>query len=283
MQRKSNYATWLGTLLGVLAAVALNVGLAHALEQTGPITDEFHQTYPLAANGRVELENINGAVHIAAWDQNQVKVDAIKRADDAEGLKRMEIRVNARPDSISISTHYRSEGENWGNHHYSSVEYTITVPRNARLDEIKLINGPLDITGVRGQVHASSINGKVVARGLGNEVELSTVNGPLEVTCDQLANRVELQSVNGPIALTLPSDAKANVEANTVHGHIENDFGIHVIDHRIVGHEMRGQLGTGGTEIKLNNVNGPIDVHRANDGHAMSPVKSESGGDDNEI
>lgn len=283
MQRNSNYATWLGTLLGVLAAVALNLGLAHAVEQTGPVVDEFHYTYPLAANGRVELENINGAVHISAWDQNQVKVDAIKRADDAEGLKRMEIQVDAHPDSISIRTHYRSEGENWGNHHYSSVEYTITVPRNARLDEIKLINGPLDITGVRGQVHASSINGKVSARGLGNEVELSTVNGPLEVTCDQLANRVELQSVNGPIALTLPSDAKANVEASTVHGHIENDFGIHVIDHHIVGHEMHGQLGSGGTEIRLNNVNGPIDVRRANDGRAMSPVKNEGGGDEDEI
>ena len=211
-------------------------------------------------------------------------MDAVKRADDEDGLKNMEIRVEARTDSISIVTKYRSNGERWNNHHYSSVEYTLTVPRNAKLDEVKLINGSLDVTGVIGEVRASCINGKLTAKGLGNEAKLSTINGPLDANFEKLpTSSIELSSVNGPVQLTLPSDAKATLEATTVHGPIGNEFGLHTNNH-FVGHDMRGQLGGGGTHIRLNNVNGPIEIRHANDGKATSPAKSESnGGDEDDI
>lgn len=276
---KRRLATWSGVIFGTLLALTINVTLAHASDSDW-VKEEFHQTYPLTANGRIEVSNINGAVHIAVWDQNQVKVDAVKRADNEEGLKETEIKVDPRPDSISIETKYHQNDDGWRNHHGAIVEYTITVPRKASLDEIKLINGPLDVTGVLGRVHASCINGKLMAHGLASDVELSTVNGPMDISFQQLsAGDLHLQSVNGPVRLTLPSDAKVSIEANTVHGRISNDFGLHVSDHRIVGHDMRGQLGGGGTHIQLNNVNGPIEIFHANDGHAMSPATSDSGDD----
>ena len=50
---------------------------------------------------------------------------------------------------------------------------------------------------------------------------------------------------------------------------------------------MRGELGNGGTLIHLSNVNGRIDIHHAQDGHAMSPVKDrnqpDKGDDDDSI
>src|SRR5207248_8981743 len=166
MQSKRNVATWLGTVLGLLLALALNASFAHA-EDSGWVREEFHQTYPLTADGRVSLKNINGAVHISAWDQNQVKVDAVKRAEDSEELKKAEIRVDAKPDSIAISTHYSSQDEGWTrrNHNSASVEYTITVPRNAHLEDLQLVNGGLDINGVLGEVRAQCVNGKLIANG----------------------------------------------------------------------------------------------------------------------
>src|SRR5215467_9535200 len=117
MERNGRLATWAGALAGIALAIMLNVALAHAWDDdnTG-VREEFHQTYPLTVNGRIDLENINGAVHISVWDQNQVKVDAIKRAGDEERLKNIEIRVNARPESISIETHYRDHDrdDEWG-------------------------------------------------------------------------------------------------------------------------------------------------------------------------
>ena len=74
---------------------------------------------------------------------------------------------------------------------------------------------------------------------------------------DQLAGQsVELNSVNGSVDLTIPSDSNAEIEASTVSGGINNDFGLHVNNHQFVGHDLRGELGSGGTHIKLSNVNG---------------------------
>jgi hypothetical protein len=75
----------------------------------------------------------------------------------------------------------------------------------------------------------------------------------------------------------LPSDAKANIEASTVHGDIDNDFGLRTNNHRWVGHDLRGELGGGGTEIQLRNVNGTIEVRHASDGRALSPAKDTGG------
>lgn len=288
MQSNRRFVTWAGALLGVLLALVMNAALAHAGNDNDDdaVKEEFHQTYPLNANGRIELENINGAVHISVWDQNQVKVDAVKRARDDRRLKNEEIRVAARPDSISIETHYRDSDDGWGTHvNPGSVEYTLTVPRNARLDEIKLINGGLDVAGVNGEVRASCINGKLLARDLGGRAELSTVNGRLSAEFRRLASSIELSSVNGSVHLTLPSDAKADIEASTVHGEIENDFGLHTSNQHFVGHNMQGQLGGGGADIHLSNVNGTIEIRHAGDGRALSKAKDtgERENDDDEI
>src|SRR5262249_55192619 len=211
MERNRRIASWAGAVLGTVFALAMNVVYTHAIEQRNrPQTEEFHHSYPLARNGSVELENINGAVHISAWDRDEVKLDAIKRADDQEALKDAEIEVTNRADSISIRTKYRGEEGDHGHGPAAEVEYTLTVPANARLDEIKLINGPLDISGITGEVRASCINGKLVAHGLSAKVKLSTVNGALEASFKRLeGNSIELSSVNGPLRVTLPSDVQA--------------------------------------------------------------------------
>jgi len=275
MNRNRQISTGIALMVGAVATLALNATRANAADDQPLVTEEFHHTYPLNANGRVELQNINGAVHISAGGGNEVKVDAIKRAEDEQELKDEEIRVDASADSISIQTKYHQREESWQNRHHrgAEVEYTITVPRNARLDEIKLINGELDIIGVGGEVRASCINGRLVARGLERAVKLQTINGPLEANFNQArATSIELSSVNGPVRLTLPSDTKAHIEATTVHGSIENDFGLHTNNHRWVGHDLNGELGTGGPHIRISNVNGPVNVQHANDGRALSPA-----------
>jgi DUF4097 and DUF4098 domain-containing protein YvlB len=237
----------------------------------------------MTADGRVELDNINGAVHISTWDRNEVKVDAVKYADTKERLDEARVEIDSGKDYVSIRTKYPSHDQNWnwGSHNNpASVEYTLTVPRTARLDEIKLINGSLDVTGVSGEVHASCINGRLEAHNLSGRADLSTINGRLDARFDQLAgSRVVLNSVNGSVDLTIPSDSKAEVEASTVSGGIENDFGLHVNKHQFVGRDLRGQIGVGGTRIKLANVNGHIEIHHAQDGRALSPVKDLNHGD----
>ena len=232
------------------------------------LTEEFHQSYPLTATGRVSIANINGNVHISAWDRNEVKVDAVKRAYSPERLSEVTIDVTNSADSVVIKTKYAERNQTFETRNRennpASVEYTLTVPRGARIDSADLVNGSLDIEGVKGDVHMSLVNGEVKAGGLGGEVKVSTVNGAQEVNVTALdeAKGVTLNSVNGSIVLIVPSGANAQVRASTVHGAITNDFGLTVNEGQYVGRDLTGQIGSGGPRIRLNNVNGSIAIKR---------------------
>ena len=114
------------------------------LEPGEDVRDEFHQTYPLAPNGRVSVENINGAVQIKVWDQPSVQVDAVKRANRRERLAEAKIDVYTTPESIRIRTVYPDWDQTFTDYEKgrynnpATVDYTVTV-RN---------NGPSDAQGV---------------------------------------------------------------------------------------------------------------------------------------
>lgn len=269
-------ATWVGAMLGSLAALLLLAVQARASDWSE--TEEFHQTYPLAANGRIELDNLNGPVRVTAWDRNEVKVDAIKRAGNKKSLEKARIQIDSGTNFLSIRTEYPEHNHTFwsdGKHDQpATVEYALTVPRNARLDEIRLVNGDLDVEGVDGEVHVSCVNGRLTSHNLGGRAELSTVNGKLEATVERLRSPLDVSSVNASVVLTLPSDAQAILEASTVNGGISNDFGILAAKHQWVGHELRGELGSGGPRVRVSTVNGQIEIRHANDNRPMSPAKN---------
>ena len=276
--RRERLATWLGILIGTMCAVLL-AGRAWASE---PLTQEFHQTYALSSDGRVELENINGAVHITGWDRNEVQVDAVKRAYRQERLDEAKIVIDAHANSIAIRTEYPGHNHTFkhGDNDPASVEYTLHVPRQARLDEIELVNGSLDIDEIAGDVHTSSVNGRVRTHDLAGRTDLSAVNGRTEVSFRHLPrSSVKISSVNGSLLVTIPSDANADVRASTVSGGIETGFGLNVNKHARVGRDMEGRLGSGGTAVELSNVNGRIELRHAGDGKAISPASHNSKGD----
>ncbi|MFL6286445.1 MAG: DUF4097 family beta strand repeat-containing protein [Pyrinomonadaceae bacterium] len=269
-------------ILGLMTLAALSLTAADSgRAQTATradLTEEFHQTYPLSAQGRVALSNINGSVKISGWDRNEVKVDAVKRARTPERLREAQIKVDANSGAIEIETEYPeyrwTDRDTERHENPATVEYTLTVPRGARIEEVNLVNGGLDIEGLSGPVHASSVNGRVAARNLSGPVNLSVVNGRLEAALDGLngAGSVNLSAVNGPLIATIPSDSNATVHADTVHGPISNDFNLPVRVGEYVGRELAGRLGQGGTRVSLSNVNGSIQIKRASDGRSPAAV-----------
>jgi len=232
------------------------------------LTEEFHKSYPLSANGRVSIANINGDVRISGWDGNEVKVDAVKRAYSQQRLSEVVIDVDSSADSVAIKTKYPERNQTFDDrsreNSSASVEYTLTVPRNARIDNAELINGSLEISGVQGDVRLSLINGEAKASDLSGDVKISTVNGGVEANLARLneSKGVNISSVNGPIVLIVPASASADVKASTVHGKITNDFGWTVNEGQYVGRNLSGQVGSGGLPIRLSNVNGSIAIKR---------------------
>ena len=93
-------STWEAIVGIAIIAIATQMSLHAAL------TEELHKTYPIDADGRISLKNVNGAVNISAWDRNEVQVDAIKRASTKEALDEANIVIDSASSSISIRTRY---------------------------------------------------------------------------------------------------------------------------------------------------------------------------------
>jgi len=289
MKSKGSVATLTGSILGLLSALLIFSvsGRASVGQDDGSFSEELHKTYPLATNGRIDLESMNGAVVIKTWDRNDVQIDAIKRASSKELLDEAQIEIDSHASSISIRTRYpdrnHSNGRSRVHNNPASVDYKLTIPRNASLDKIDLINGDLTIEGVVGEVRASCINGHMLAQDLSGYAQLSTVNGALDARFTRLGHDgMELSSVNGSLRVTLPSDAQAQISASTMSGSISDDFGMRVAKHAFVGQNMHAQLGSGSVPIKLANVNGSIEIRHANDNRSLSPSKDLSGDRDDD-
>ena len=254
---KRTWAVWLALAAGNL----LNATIV-GVPRTG-----FHGLYPLSPNGRIVIHNLYGDVRITAWDRDQVLVMATKKSRNPKRLEDARIVVDATGDSLSISTQYAGADAE----HPASVEYQIMVPRNASLENVKIVNGGLSITGLAGPVKASSVNGSIKAEALEGQADLSTVNGQLEAAFSRIAseNRISLSSVNGPIRLAIPQGSGASVEARNLSGGIDSDIG--QTWRGPGGHRMRSAGRKGGAQIRLHNVNGGISIRSTANGRTDRP------------
>ena len=248
------------TVLGSISLAALMM-FALSLSASAQYTEEFHRTVPLSSNGRVALENINGNVTITGWDRNEVQIDAVKKANEQQKLAEARIDVDVSSDSVRIKTKYPDHRTN---NNPATVTYQLHVPRAARLDNIDLVNGSLDVQQVSGDIEARLVNGKANIEDLSGRADISTVNGTMNLAFRSLdsAKAIRLKSVNGAITLGLPPSPNADLSVSTVNGGITTDFPLQV-QGKFMGRHLDGKLGNGGTRIEISNVNGSVKIGNA--------------------
>ncbi len=281
MKRK---ITVIAGFLLLLSASASRVQRAAIDER---VREEFHQTYPLAANGRVTLGNIAGNIKVVAGERNEVKVDAVKLAYTPERLAEARIEVEASTEAVRIKTKYperrnmyfsdsRSNDAEYRRNSAATVEFTLTVPRGAAC-EINSVSGDIDLEGVAGNLKIASVSGYVRTKLMtGQTANLSSVSGAVEALAGNTSDgqTITLSSVSGAATLVLASDANADVRANTISGSALNSFGLPVRIGQYVGRDFAGQIGAGGAKVKLSSVSGSVELHRAKDGKTPRSVTS---------
>lgn len=240
-------------------------------------TERFEQSYPLSANGKVSVSNVNGSITIESWDKPEVKLEAIKTADSRESLGSVKINIDSKPDYLKVETEYdqwknRSEGM-WKNRKLE-VQYRLWVPRTAVLDEIETVNGSINVSNMSNMTKISTVNGEVRAMNLRGTTSIETVNGTVNAEFENLQNvaNISLSAVNGTTNLVIPSDSEATIKAETVNGSISNDFGLPVRKGKYVGRDMYGRIGNGNVKINLEAVNGTLSVRRRQDGKNIAPA-----------
>jgi hypothetical protein len=246
-----------GSWVALLAIAASSASYANAI---GASQVEFRQLYSLGSNGRVTIQNQYGNVSIMGWDRDEVLVEAVKLSSDPRRLDDARIVVEPVGGALSIRTEYSGADTQHATQHAPKVEYRILVPRYANLEDVKLGNGGLVISGVAGTVKASSVNGNIKAEKLEGRADLSTINGILEADFDRVgaAHPITLSSVNGPIKLLLPWGTRASLNARNVSGGIDTEFGHPA---RVNGAQRLSVVNQGGPQIRLTNVNGGISIH----------------------
>lgn len=239
--------------------------------------EKFEQTYPLSKNGNVSVSNVNGSITIEAWDREEVRLEATKIADSKDTLADVEIRVQSSSNSFNVEADYRNS--KWNDKRNEGVrklevQFRLSVPRGAVLDEIETVNGSVTVSNFANSTKVSAVNGNVSATNLRGTASLSTVNGEVNADFDRVddGTRIDLSTVNGQVNLTLPSDVNATVKADSLNGNISNDFGLPVRKGQYVGRDLYGRIGSGGTQIKLSSVNGNLSIAKKNDGRAQSPT-----------
>lgn len=244
--------------------VLLTALLAIAPAIRASVSETFTQTYPLATDGVIQLENVNGSIEITAWDKAEVSLVAEKSAKDEDELKRIEIIIDAQPARLSVKTKFEKKSGwsffgNWNNN--SSVRYKLMVPAGVRLDKIDSVNSDITVTGIHGSVTLETVNGRIKARGLVSDARIKSVNGSLHADYDSVENvrEVKLESVNGSAEVSLPKGASANIRTSSVNGGSRIDQPIKLS--KSGSHHLAGEIGSGnGPSIEIETVNGGISV-----------------------
>ena len=245
-------------LTAFLLAACVLAPAAPALAQ-----DSVNEHHPLAAGGRVELDNVAGEVQVRGWERNEVvltgELGEGQRLDVQSSANRVQLRV-VYPQNSHNSTGARLE---------------LKVPRGAEL-AAQTVSADLDLADVDlARLQAQTVSGQLRAQGKARESSLSTVSGSLQ---SQLATqRLRANTVSGRVRA---SGAGGDIAVETVSGSINLDAGPLS---RLRGETVSGsmEIGVGGLapggSIELQSVSGGIGLRLPTDISARLRVETFSG------
>ncbi|HPG39722.1 MAG TPA: DUF4097 family beta strand repeat-containing protein [bacterium] len=238
------------------------------------VTKEFEQTVDLAAEGTVNVKNVNGKIFVESWDNDEVHIYAVievkasssSRAE--EFIEQVEIKVEKSGDELYIQPeHPKARGEDFfkmlfGSHNPSvQVDFTVQVPRNVQVD-LNSVNGTIETVNLAGLAKLQTVNGKISAKEMHSAVDAGTTNGGIEVEIDEsnLSNDMRLHTVNGSISMTMPKSTAADLSMSTVNGSIHTDFPLQ-LEGMWSNKNVDGKINGGGNKISLGTVNGSISIY----------------------
>jgi hypothetical protein len=238
-------------MLFVLALAAVSAAPGFAKSK------DFNHSYPLQPGGSFELQNVNGPVQVEGWDRDVIEIHAVKIAKEKESdLDRVSIEVDAKPNDVSVVTRYpQNEGVE------VAVEYTIRVPHGARVEHIATVNGTVKIAGVGSVDELRTVNGNIEVYEGGGSVHAHTTNGNVHLELSRVLDEKGLaaETTNGSVLLAVPQDTQANLEARSLNGSFYSELPFSQ-ETALRPREMRGKFGKGGAPIRLNTVNGGIQI-----------------------
>ena len=227
-------------------------------------TAQWHKSYQLDTNGRLEINNVNGKIIVEPSTGNTVDVTAVKKARGASpesakaALDRASIVEDVSSGRIRIDTKVTNLSGIVFNGGTATVEYRVKVPAGAEV-KFTTVNGGIEATGLQGRTTLETTNGGVTTRNVGGQLEASTTNGGLDIDMSKVPEGgVKLDFVNGGLSMRMPRDAKATISASVTNGGISyGDLSIDTTGES-TKRRLEGRLNGGGPRIQIGGTNGGI-------------------------
>ena len=255
-------------VMSLLVLPLLAVGLAGCDIVTADLrseeTAQWHKTYQLDANGRLEINNVNGKIVVEPSAGNTVDVSALKKARGASpeaakaALERASIVEDVSSGRIRIDTKMANLSGIVFNGGNATVEYHVKVPAGAEV-KFTTVNGGIDVTGLQGRTTLETTNGGVTTRNVGGQLHASTTNGGLDIDMAKVPEGgVKLDFVNGGLKMRMPRDARATISASITNGGIDTgDLPIETAGES-TKRRLEGRMNGGGARIQIGGTNGGI-------------------------
>lgn len=210
------------SLAAAFAAAALCLSLAAQSQVIQPAKAEKTtetRTIPLAAGSTLKVENVNGFIHVEAWDREEVQFTGeFKPSSKDEQVK---VVITAGSRSLEIRGEYPKHS-GWGTYSGPQCQMTLKVPRRVAPD-LETVNGEVTLGGTRGAAVVSSVNGGIHAIDLEDSLKATTVNGG--ITLERVRGSLVLETVNGGIKGSGLDGQGKGIKAETVNGAIRLQLG----------------------------------------------------------
>lgn len=157
---------------------------------------------------------------------------------------------------------YRSRTDRRGRENDVTVDFSIRVPKGVKVGA-HTINGDVQVDDAAAEVDAESVNGGVIVSTVGGPVNARTTNGSVRATMGKFDLNTDLQfaSVNGSVIVEFTGEINADIDLATTNGHFLTDFPV-TITGRIDPRHLRATLGKGGPRIRLETVNGNVELRK---------------------
>jgi DUF4097 and DUF4098 domain-containing protein YvlB len=214
------------------------------------------KTFPMGPASTLSINNTNGDVVVAGWDEPQAQVTVTKRGGSEQDRRYAQIVYSANKGGLSF--------RNGVDRSNIQVRYEIKVPHDMKQVTLKAVNSPLKLSDLKGVIQTNTVNGSLDLSNVSGQLTTDSVNGSIRAAFDDLAQTgpFEFDTQNGSITIRLKSNVNAQLTASSMHGSINVDegFGLKVEKIFPIGQRLEGALGTGGQPIILKTMNGSIKI-----------------------
>lgn len=286
------------TLTTLAVAVALAGPTAAQRSSRYDVMDESTVTRTLnfaAGGGRtLDVRNMSGFIHVEGTNDSAVQMTIHKviraetrddlaeaqrdvRLDFRESAPRVEATVTDRRGQV-CGEPWNDNGQHWDRVHYEvRHDFTIRVPRDAKLRLCTINGGDVIVNGTQGDFDVTNVNGLIEMGRVAGSGRAHTVNGP--VTVSFTANPKQpssFKSVNGNVDVSFLDGLSADFAMKTMNGGLFTDFDAQSLPNAPTTAERRNgkfvyrgneftrvRVGSGGPQMTFETLNGNVRARRA--------------------